>query len=413
MTVEEQGWDGALVAWALTVAAALLPVTAVIAPLGVAPLGAAVGAATLPLVIRHGGWRRIDWPLVAGPLVLVLWAIISSAWALDPAQAIKGSAKLATTALLGASTVAATLFLTSGQRRRTGLTLAVSTIAMILLLTVDYTTDLRVTHAILALKGHAMVGLKSHLNRGATVVAILAWPVALLLLSRFRALPTAILVTAVLALLMLSDSSSTRLAVLAAAAMAGAVALAPRLALRGLAVVVVVAAATLPLAMLKVPPPTYTLQHWTWVPNSAHHRLTIWSFTAQRIAEHPLRGWGMDASRDMPGAEDEITVQRVAPDGTVLVSLIESMLPLHPHNAVMQVWLELGLPGMTALVAFVLVLLRRIERLPDRWSQGAAAAVVAGTFCVSVVSYGFWQSWWQTSLWLTAAYLVLALRKPA
>lgn len=411
MTVDEQGWDGALAAWALTVAAALLPVTAVIAPLGVAPLGAAVGAATLPLVIRQGGWRRIDWPLVAGPLLLVLWAIISSAWALDPAQAIKGSAKLATTALLGASTVAATLFLTS-QRRRIGLTLAVSTIAMILLLTVDYTTDLRVTHAILAIKGHPMVGSKSHLNRGATVVAILTWPVALLL-NRSRALPTAILVAAVLALLMLSDSSSTRLAVLAAATMAGAGALAPRRALRGLAAVVVVAAVTLPLAMLKVPPPAYTLQNWTWVPNSAHHRLTIWSFTAQRITEHPLRGWGMDASRDMPGAEDEVTVQRVAPDGTVLVALIESMLPLHPHNAVMQVWLELGLPGMTALVAFVLVLLRRIERLPDRWSQGAAAAVVAGTFCVSVVSYGFWQSWWQTSLWLTAAYLVLALRKPA
>jgi O-antigen ligase len=413
MTADGSAWEDSLAAWALTVAAALLPVAAVFAPLGVAPLGAATGLATLPQLLRRRSWRRVDWPLAAGPLLLCLWALISAAWALDPTQAVKGAAKLATTAVLGAATVTAAMAVTAGQRRRIGQALSVATAAMVVVLTLDYAIHLSVTHAVLALKGDPMVGQKSHLNRGATVVAIVAWPIALLLAGRLRTLPTVLLTGVAMLLLLLSDSTSTRLAVLAAAAMAGAMAVAPRLALRALAVLVVMMAVALPTAMREVPPPQHTLQNWTWVPNSAHHRLTIWSFTAQRIAEHPWRGWGMDASRTMPGADDEVRLKRIAPDGSVAVEVIESMLPLHPHNAVMQVWLELGLPGVAALVAFLLVLMRRIDRLEGRLPRGAAAAVLAGTFCVSVVSYGFWQSWWQTALWLTAAFLVLALHKPA
>ena len=34
---------------------------------------------------------------------------------------------------------------------------------------------------------------------------------------------------------------------------------------------------------------------------SAGHRLLIWSFTGNRIAEHPVLGWGLDSSRAIPG----------------------------------------------------------------------------------------------------------------
>ena len=412
MAVNQAGWEHRLAAGALMAAAAVLPPAAVFAPLGVAPLGGLVGLATLPLIIRQRCWRRIDWPLAAGPLALFAWALVSALWALDPAQAVKGTLKLATTAGLGACAVAAAMAMTERERRRIGLALVVSLAAMVALLVVEYTFQLAVTRAIVAIKGINHAGYKSHLNRGATVAALLTWPATLLLVNRLRPLPAALLAGLTMAALLLSDSSSTRLAVLAAAATAGLVALAPRWGRRGLAALIVLAALALPPLMMQVPPPQHTLQNWTWVPNSAHHRLTIWSFTAQRIAEHPLRGWGMDASRDMPGAQDEVYLQRLAPDGTVLVTLIESMLPLHPHNAVLQVWLELGVPGMAALVFFVLMVLKRMGELSGRWPQAAAAAVLAGAFCVSVVSYGFWQSWWQTSLWLTTAYLMLAVSRP-
>ena len=65
---------------------------------------------------------------------------------------------------------------------------------------------------------------------------------------------------------------------------------------------------------------------------SAGHRLLIWSFTGDRIAERPLTGWGLDASRAIPGGRDPIRPG-------------EAWMPLHPHNAALQLWLELGAPG--------------------------------------------------------------------
>jgi len=39
---------------------------------------------------------------------------------------------------------------------------------------------------------------------------------------------------------------------------------------------------------------------------SAGHRLLIWSFAGDQIAEQPLAGWGLDSSRAIPGGEDLI-----------------------------------------------------------------------------------------------------------
>src|SRR6185437_5404764 len=52
---------------------------------------------------------------------------------------------------------------------------------------------------------------------------------------------------------------------------------------------------------------------------SAGHRLLIWSFAGDRIAERPFAGWGLDSARAIPGGSDEI---RPA----------QNWLSLHPHN---------------------------------------------------------------------------------
>src|SRR5207302_8324015 len=73
---------------------------------------------------------------------------------------------------------------------------------------------------------------------------------------------------------------------------------------------------------------------------SAGHRLLIWSFTGEHIAERPLLGWGLDSSRAIPGGNSEIRPG-------------QNWLSLHPHDAALQVWLELGMPG-AVLVALLL-----------------------------------------------------------
>ena len=83
---------------------------------------------------------------------------------------------------------------------------------------------------------------------------------------------------------------------------------------------------------------------------SAGHRLLIWSFAGDRIAERPLIGWGLDASRAIPGGDDPIRPG-------------ESWMPLHPHNAALQLWLELGVPGA---VLFALLAALALARLAAR-----------------------------------------------
>jgi O-antigen ligase len=130
------------------------------------------------------------------------------------------------------------------------------------------------------------------------------------------------------------------------------------------------------------------------LPGSTHHRLVIWRFTAERIAERPFLGWGFDGSRSVPGGDEDLGVG-------------ETALPLHPHNAALQWWLELGLPGAAIGAAFLLALVRAIVRdLPDRPSAAAALGLLVSGTVVANVSYGIWQGWWLAALALSAALMV-------
>ncbi|PZR32634.1 O-antigen ligase [Caulobacter segnis] len=116
---------------------------------------------------------------------------------------------------------------------------------------------------------------------------------------------------------------------------------------------------------------------FTWlhalVPPSWDHRLNIWAFAAERILVHPMRGWGIDASRTFGLA-----------------------IPLHTHNAPLQIWLELGAFGAAMAAAFFAWILYGvlgwIER--DRRDGAMAAAVVVSYLVVGALSFGVWQEWW-------------------
>jgi O-antigen ligase len=131
---------------------------------------------------------------------------------------------------------------------------------------------------------------------------------------------------------------------------------------------------------------------------SAGHRLLIWSFVGDRIAEHPLRGWGLDTSRSIPG-------------GSVDARPGEKYLPLHPHNSALQVWLELGAPGA---VLFALVIAGLWWRLGDaRWPRLYSAATF-GSFtaalAVAAAGWGIWAEWWLGTLALAMFAILLMAR---
>jgi O-antigen ligase len=182
--------------------------------------------------------------------------------------------------------------------------------------------------------------------------------------------------------------------------------LVPRLVGAGVAVLILL----MPLLVAFVPQiPSANL------PPSAVHRLVIWDFAAQRIAEKPLTGWGLEASRAMPGGQaqpDAATLDRLnikAPAQRQFLALPHvGVMPLHPHNGALQLWLELG--GIGALIGAALML-----ALGFAASRSAAPAVGAGILASAAVtgmlSFGLWQAWWVASLLL--AIVALATQKGA
>jgi len=135
--------------------------------------------------------------------------------------------------------------------------------------------------------------------------------------------------------------------------------------------------------------------------SSLWHRLQIWSFVGDRIAEKPLFGWGLDSARAIPGGNQRI------PYGY----LGQTMLPLHPHNAPLQLWLELGLPG--ALLAGVLIagVWLALGKVPwPRLYAAAAGGSLVTALVVALGSYGAWQEWFISSEFLTLFLIIVMAR---
>jgi len=128
---------------------------------------------------------------------------------------------------------------------------------------------------------------------------------------------------------------------------------------------------------------------------SAAHRLMIYEFSSRRIFEKPFLGWGMDASRSIPGGKD---VARIFDcgyrDGPPRNQEGGSLLPLHPHSASLQVWLELGAVGVALFTGLLGVLVPRLQR---RYASADGRALIAGLFTaiflVYNIGFGLWQGW--------------------
>jgi O-antigen ligase len=119
------------------------------------------------------------------------------------------------------------------------------------------------------------------------------------------------------------------------------------------------------------------------LPTSWKQRLEMTHYVVQRIAEQPLFGWGLDASRTF---QAPMTV-----DGVTSTAVM-----LHPHNIALQIWLELGGVGaaLAALAVLALGVQIGVAKRDDRVGGAAAAASLAAFFCLGFFSFGLWQEWY-------------------
>lgn len=387
-------------------AALILPVAALAAGL---VWVLAFAAALAVLVIRIG--RRGPLPRsqaiflsLAGAFVVLGFA--SSLWAIDPARTASTAARVALVAASLALLLDAAIRMPAAARQRFEGWVVAGAVAGVVALTGMVATSgmFEVWFGDARFTGHELDAL----NRTSAVVAIMVWPVALAVARRYgRTAAGLCLVLATLAMVMLSPS--TPLIAFLAGVGAFLVAWISQRMARTL-IVLAIAASVLAVPFLDRLAPVaneFLLAHMTW-PNSEVHRFAIWEFAGQRIMDKPLFGWGLDAARDIPGGAKDVVLFTRA-DGSTASG---PQLPLHTHNALIQVWLETGLAGLALILGILGATVRALPRSgPDRAGPACAIATMTTGFAIAQLSFGIWQGWWMASLGLMAV-MVAALASP-
>ena len=371
----------------------LAPAVGVFAPKGMTVLLIVFALASLPRL----SFRRLP-PAVLGVLaalfVLAAWGALSSLWSLAPSDSLAVAARLVALSCAG---LVAWLAASDAERPLAHWLLWGFVLAAVLLL-VEILFRSPIRGLVQERPGSPELILTWWLNRGVTVIALLAWP-AIVVAWRWRGWPAALAVGLLAAAaVFLGPQRSAYLAVLAGGLVFAAFWLAGqrfRLVLAGGLVLIVL---TAPLVPRLLPAPEALQQSRPELTYSLIHRLHIWRFAADKTAMRPMTGWGMRSSRHLPGSEQLVPG---APGPA-------RYLTLHPHNGVLQVWLELGFVGALAGAALVACLALGIGRAGDRFRAAAAGAVLASGFVFASLSYGLWQTWWFATLALAAAFLAAA-----
>lgn len=135
-------------------------------------------------------------------------------------------------------------------------------------------------------------------------------------------------------------------------------------------------------------------------PSSWLHRIAVWQATAASLPEGMPFGFGADYARILKETAPMIMVPGEAAP--------LSLMPTHPHNVFLQIWLELGLVGVLAVAAFVFFGMRILARasLPNGAAVGAAGAAAA--IAVSMTVEGsLWQVWRLAAMALAAMGVAL------
>jgi len=379
----------------LGAAAVLYVPLAVIAPMGETPLFAAVALILVLLLARDGGGRAIAHPPMA-PLfaLLLMWALASGLWAVTPSDSISLWFGI-TPLFVGSLVLIATARRIGPTEQRILETCLIAGFVLGgALLAIELASDAVLGRLIkLARTGTDELRMAT-LNRALSLAVLLAWPVAAALSRRgWRGAALAVL-GAALGLTLAGDSLSARIACAAGLLCAAVVALGGRRGVAILAVLFIAATVLAPVLPRTVLAPARVAHLLAEVRYSAMHRLQIWEFAAHKISQRPLTGWGLNSARSIPGGETPL-----AGGGRHLT--------LHPHNAPLQLWLELGLPGAAALAALLVYVFRAAYRQAgDRFSQAATIGMTASASLIASLSFGIWQNWWLASLGLGAAFML-------
>jgi O-antigen ligase len=338
-----------------------------------------------------GAWRRVRTGALL--LLLPLLALLLSPWAEWPGPAVGRAARLALEVAEALALGAVLLALPRETAVRRGgaacLGLAVGAALAVI--------DLKTGGALTGWLRGQQVDAVTY-GRSAVLAALVVTP--LLLAARLPLWQRGGLVLPAILLVLLSANLAAKLILPIAgiAALIGLWRVGPLL-LGGLMSLAVLLPMVLPVALT----PAEDCALWAGKPSAAH-RLLIWAYADALIDQRPWTGWGLDAARRLGAVAPEAAVPGCARIGLGRDTV--PLLPLHPHNGALQLWLELGFAGALFLPLFLAGLIRPLFQCSPL-DRATATSAFAGASVPLLVSFGVWQGWWLAGLALLWGLVIL------
>ncbi|MDR0407276.1 MAG: O-antigen ligase family protein, partial [Holosporales bacterium] len=284
-------------------------------------------------------WQKMPKPVLYGLGAFLVWIMVTLLWAIDLRLSALKAIKVVTCIFFG--TFLSVSLMQSTQEEKTARFFERGIVIALCLLVFEFASNYFIHCYIL---GYSNEGVWNKPNQPSGAVAIAMWPmVGNLLLKGQRALLGRI---AFLALCVFSGANNegTRAAFLIGLIIFGATYCWKEKFLRLVHIITLSGIAFSPFILV------YVSEDWVLSHTNAKiqsvislpHRLHIWKYCAQRILERPLKGHGIGSIRSdrfyKEASENSSPPNRNRyMDGFGYV--------WHPHNAVLEIWEDLGLGG--------------------------------------------------------------------
>jgi exopolysaccharide production protein ExoQ len=396
----------------------LIPVVALYATKGIIILfGFAVLVCLFVFILKKE--TRLTYPKSLGlsVLSLTIWAVASLIWSIstDLSWTVAHSIPIC---MLGGLLIVITLknSTTTDQAFICQSTIWGFFIGLSLAL-IDITTDFSINKILYIVKQGGVLSIANLneiemrgfvINNGVSILAMLLWPTLMILHSKKRNKLALLGFFTTVYIISKSSNFAAAFAVGLGTLSFVVAFLVPRIVYKIAAVGLTLLMLGIPFAMNALPDARTIGKDLPELSYSVYPRLVIWQYASNLIIERPLIGHGIRTSRGLNKADTKISF--VYRENEKIHRGNTEAIPLHPHNGLIQIWLELGAGGAVLGLILILCILWNISKsLAPQTGKALACAALACSICLISVSYGLWQSWWLASLWLQGSLMSLSL----
>ena len=251
-------------------------------------------------------WQSNEKPSLFAVIFVgfLFWGLFSTFWATDPLHSVEMVGRLLVLGLALASLLRSAQSLTLSEQQHFmkclcygGVVALVLTLLGILAITI-YTVWIQAEQ----MADHKL----SVFNRTASVLVLFVWVISVALSVHFgRSAAIGFFILSMVSVALLAPSAPI-LALLIGGVVFAAAYVSPALGKSMLAGGFLLSILIVPLMGNIAPLAKDFLAQNIDSPHTSVHRIAIWDFAAEHIMRRPLAGWGLNASRDFPGGDEEI-----------------------------------------------------------------------------------------------------------